>query len=300
MPFMLIRDSITGMKTDAIVNAANMELAMGGGVCGAIFSAAGPEKLQRACWKVGPISTGEAAITPGFRLHAKYIIHAVGPVYDSRRPEQSEKLLRSAYLNSLELALQNDCRSIAFPLISSGIYGYPKRKALNVATAAFRDFLSAHEMEIWLTIFDPSVFPADRELWEKIQNFAEAGRNLSAEAAEHKPSQGFSAAFQHFVNLHGKSREEVRRKANMSPGEFQKMQAAEKPDKAHVLAAAIGLELTLDETEALLESAGYALSRINKTDAAVEYVIRQGEYDIFELNEILFSLGESLLGPELP
>jgi len=125
------------MKVDAIVNAANAALKMGDGVCGAIFRAAGEYELQTACDKLAPIKTGEAVITKGFRLDAKYIIHTAGPVYcDGKHGE--EELLRSCYTNSLKLAIENGCKSIAFPLISSGIYGYPKIEALRVATAAIQ------------------------------------------------------------------------------------------------------------------------------------------------------------------
>jgi O-acetyl-ADP-ribose deacetylase (regulator of RNase III) len=126
------------MCVDAIVNAANTDLQMGGGVCGAIFKAAGAHELQAACNKLAPIKTGDAVITSGFRLPAKYIVHAAGPVYRQWNAEQNEQHLRAAYTNSLKLAIENDCKSIAFPLISSGIYGYPKAEALKVATAAIR------------------------------------------------------------------------------------------------------------------------------------------------------------------
>jgi len=121
MPFTIVRNDITKMKVDVIVNAANTALKMGGGVCGAIFRAAGAEKLQEACDKLAPIKTGEAVITPGFDLPARYIIHTAGPVYHEWSREQSEQLLYSAYTNSLKLAIENKCESIAFPLISSGI-----------------------------------------------------------------------------------------------------------------------------------------------------------------------------------
>lgn len=300
MPFVIVRGNITRMKTDAIVNAANTQLAMGGGVCGAIFNAAGPEELQKACWKACPVETGKAAITPGFRLRAKYVIHAVGPVYDSRRPGQCEKLLRSAYLSSLILALENGCRSIAFPLISSGIYGYPKREALLVAADACRDFLSLHEMLIYLAIFDPSSFQADRALLRKIQKFAAETCKEPEKPGKIEENLTFSATLRHLMALHGKNRDETVKKANMTSEEFEKLQNAEKPEKAGVLAAALALELTLKETEKLLESAGYTLSHGSQTDLAAEYFIRHGNYDIFRLNEILFSLGEPLLGPELP
>ena len=124
MSFSIVRQDITKMHVDAIVNAANTELLMGGGVCGAIFSAAGADQMQDACDRVAPIHTGEAAVTPAFRLPAKYVIHAAGPAYDDRHPRECEQLLRSAYTESLKLAEQKKCSSIAFPLISSGIYGY--------------------------------------------------------------------------------------------------------------------------------------------------------------------------------
>ena len=129
------------MNVDAIVNAANTKLQEGGGVCGAIFNAAGAERLQAVCNNHAPIQTGDAVITSGFALPAKYIIHTAGPLYrDGNHGEES--LLRSCYINSLDLAKKYECKSIAFPLISSGIYGYPKDEALNVATNAINEWLS--------------------------------------------------------------------------------------------------------------------------------------------------------------
>lgn len=154
MPFTIVQQDITKMKVDAIVNAANTDLAMGGGVCGAIFKAAGAAELQAACDKVSPIKTGEAAVTPGFHLPARFVIHAAGPIYRHWSAEQNQQLLRSAYMESLKLALENKCRSIAFPLISSGIYGYPKDEALQVASTAIKDFLDEHDMDVYLAIFD--------------------------------------------------------------------------------------------------------------------------------------------------
>jgi O-acetyl-ADP-ribose deacetylase (regulator of RNase III) len=153
MPFAIIKNDITKVKADAIVNAANTALQMGGGVCGAIFRAAGPEKLQKACDALAPIATGGAVITEGFGLPAKYVIHTAGPIYrDGKQGE--EALLRSCYKNSLELALKHGCESIAFPLISSGIYGYPKADALRVATEAITGFLEGHDMDVFLVVFD--------------------------------------------------------------------------------------------------------------------------------------------------
>ena len=141
------------MSVDAIVNAANTELRMGGGVCGAIFRAAGEEELRAACSPLAPIRTGEAVITPGFRLPARYVIHTAGPVYRDGRSGE-EELLRSCYLQALTRAVENSCRSVAFPLISSGIYGYPHDAALDVATAAIRDFLTGCDLQVFLVLFD--------------------------------------------------------------------------------------------------------------------------------------------------
>lgn len=146
------------MEVDAIVNAANTGLQMGGGVCGAIFKAAGARELQAACDRLAPIKTGEAVITPGFALPAKYVIHTAGPIYNPNNAEQCEQLLHSAYLNSLQLAVKHNCASIAFPLISSGIYGYPKDEALRVATSAIRDFLADHDLAVYLAVFDRAAF----------------------------------------------------------------------------------------------------------------------------------------------
>lgn len=147
------KEDITKISTDAIVNAANTNLLMGGGVCGAIFRAAGADKLQAACDKLAPVETGQAVITPGFDLKSKYIIHTPGPVYDPKDKEGSEEKLRSSYINSLKLAKDNNIKSIAFPLISSGIYGYPKKEAFDIGKEAILDFLENNQMEVFLILF---------------------------------------------------------------------------------------------------------------------------------------------------
>ncbi|MDC7230235.1 MAG: macro domain-containing protein, partial [Sphaerochaetaceae bacterium] len=132
MPFFLVRNDITKMETDAIVNAANTALLMGGGVCGAIFKAAGVHEMTEACSPLSPIKTGEAVITPGFALPARFVIHTAGPVYHDGKSGERD-LLQQCYRNSLLLAVEHHCSSIAFPLISSGIFGYPKQEAIEVA-----------------------------------------------------------------------------------------------------------------------------------------------------------------------
>ncbi|MCL2549221.1 MAG: macro domain-containing protein [Symbiobacteriaceae bacterium] len=165
---------------DAIVNSANTDLKMGGGVCGAIFTAAGAEKLQAACDVLAPIKTGEAVVTPAFDLPAKYIIHAAGPVYRDGS-QHEENALRSCYQNALRLALEHDCQSIAFPLISAGIYGYPKAEALRVARETIRDFLGEHDMDVRLVLFDGEAVKISEALYGEVESFISDNYEVSAE-----------------------------------------------------------------------------------------------------------------------
>jgi O-acetyl-ADP-ribose deacetylase (regulator of RNase III) len=149
----LIRGDITTLAVDAIVNAANSSLLGGGGVDGAIHRAAGPE-LVRECRTLGGCATGDAKITAAYRLPCRKVIHTVGPVYDELRPDVSEGLLRACYTNSLQLAAETGCRSVAFSGISTGVYGYPSREAAPVAIRAVREFLEADtEGKIALVVF---------------------------------------------------------------------------------------------------------------------------------------------------
>lgn len=156
MPVSVVVGDLTRLPVDAIVNAANTALAPGGGVCGAIFAAAGYGELDRACRAIGGCPTGQAVLTPGFALPAKYIIHTVGPIWHGGSQGEA-KLLRSCYDTSLRLAWDQGCRSIAFPLISAGIYGYPKQEALEIALDAMACFAQDHPMDITLAVLDPGI-----------------------------------------------------------------------------------------------------------------------------------------------
>lgn len=344
MPFNIIRQDITKMEVDAIVNAANTELKMGGGVSGAIFKAAGAAKLQAACDKLAPIKTGEAVITSGFDLPAKYVIHTAGPVYNKRNPEESEKLLRSAYTESLRIAIDHECESIAFPLISSGIYGYPKDEALQVATSAIRDFLNEHDLEVFLALFDKSAFVISRKLLGDVESYidehyvetrtikrrkllAVEQRALSEDDAQLDESKSqqlaaptfmtaplraakplddvignldepFSDMLLRLIDAKGVTDVEVYKRANLDRRLFSKIRSTKNymPSKRTAIALAVSLGLSLDETDALLKRAGYALSRAVKFDVIVEYFIVNGKYDIFEINEVLFAYDQPLLG----
>ena len=166
MPLQLVRNDITDMKVDAIVNAANETLLGGGGVDGAIHRTAGP-KLLHECRTLGGCRIGQAKITRGYRLPAKYVIHTVGPVWQGGGHGERE-LLISAYRSSLELAVKYHCESVAFPLISSGVYGYPKDQVLRVAVDTIGDFLLQHDLTVYLVIFDRASYTIGGKLFENI------------------------------------------------------------------------------------------------------------------------------------
>ena len=177
MPFEIVRNDITKMTVDAIVNTANPRPVIGAGVDSAIHDKAGPELLA-ARQKIGAIRCGEAVITSAFQLNARYVILTVGPVWDGGSYGE-EALLRNCYDNSLKLALKNNCQSIAFPLISTGNYGFPKDKALQIAISAFSAFLLEHEMQIYLVVFDRTSFKLSEKLFQDVatyidQNYVDA------------------------------------------------------------------------------------------------------------------------------
>ena len=159
----IIEDDITKIKSDAIVNAANSSLLGGGGVDGAIHFAAGPELLKE-CITLHGCQTGQAKITRGYNLPAKYVIHTVGPIYYEHSPDEAEQLLAACYQNSLMLALENNIKTIAFPLISAGVYGYPQNEAIHVAVENMKQYVDDFE-EITLILFGDRLFEMAKKMY---------------------------------------------------------------------------------------------------------------------------------------
>lgn len=337
MPLMLVRNDITLMVVDAIVNAANTALAQGGGVCGAIFAAAGAEPMQRACAELSPIQVGEAVVTPGFALPARYVIHTAGPVYRQHSAQQAEQLLRNAYTHSLQRAMERGCNSIAFPLISSGIYGYPKEQALSVACDAIRQFLRPleDEPEVYLVVFDRDAFSLSQTLMGEVASFVDqhyvdgqqrhfARHSLHEARPEnrflpetwrddtclttatglddlhltYKLEDAFEIYLLRLIRTLGLSEVEVYKNANLSRKLFSKIRTGNGylPSKRTVLALAIGMRLDLEQTQRLLQRAGYALTHNQMFDLVLEYFIRARKYDIHEINATLFKYDQALLG----
>lgn len=327
MPLEIIRNDITKLSVDAIVNAANSTLLGGGGVDGCIHRAAGKELLKE-CRTLGGCKTGDAKITGAYKLPCKFVIHTVGPVWQDGSNNE-EELLKSCYKKSLELAKENECQSVAFPLISAGVYGYPKPQALKVAISTISDFLFENEMTVYIVLFDKSTCQIGKKLFPDLEEYiddhyvdehimlrrsARLGFPCQAsmpliecdkcsapselDSMIDKIDESFSQMLLRKIDEKGLTDVECYKKANIDRKLFSKIRSDMhyKPSKQTTIAFAISLELTLEETKDLLQKAGYALSHSNKFDIIIEYCISKGNYNIHEINEVLFSYDQSLLG----
>ena len=336
MPLEIVRNDITKMHVDAIVNAANESLLGGGGVDGAIHRAAGSGLLAE-CRTLGGCKTGKAKITGGYDLAAKHVIHTVGPIYeDGKHGERA--LLESCYRESLRLALEHGCESVAFPLISAGAYGYPKEEALKVAVDVISGFLLKHDMLVYIVVFDKASYKISERLFLDIEEYINdkyVDEHISYTLRERRRSEGikacdkfecyesadifsdlcftmgddletrlsridetFSEMLLRKIDEKGMTDAECYKRANIDRKLFSKIRSDShyKPSKPTVIAFAISLELSLDETEDMLKKAGFALSLSNKFDIIIEYFISKGIYDIYEINQALFAFDQSLLG----
>ena len=327
MPLQIVRNDITKMKVDAIVNAANSSLLGGGGVDGCIHRAAGPELLVE-CEKLNGCKTGSAKITKGYKLPCKYVIHAVGPRWYGGQYGEHDKLV-SCYQTSLALAKEHGCESVAFPLISSGIFGYPKDEALKVAIDTISSFLLENDMMVYIVIFDRKAYQISSKLFADINayiddRYVEEHRDsrasqlrrmqmLSEEAICGAPmaastkslddalsqiDESFSEMLLRKIDECGMTDAECYKKANIDRKLFSKIRSDKlyRPSKPTVIAFALALELPLDELKDMLSKAGFALSHSSKFDIIVEYFVERGNYNVFEINEALFAFDQSLIG----
>ncbi len=315
MPLQMVQGDITKIKCDVIVNAANETLLGGGGVDGAIHKAAGKELLEE-CRALHGCKTGQAKITKGYRLPCRYVIHTVGPIWQGGGYGEQE-LLTSCYRESLRLAVQYDCQSVAFPLISAGVYRYPKAEALHVAMQTITDFLMDVDLDVTLVIYDKEVFRIDPVVeTELLDSFLDSIqlRNVRSmmdvemacadglpdelENVVNHPDESFSQMLLRKIDEQGMTDAECYKKANVDRKLFSKIRSNVnyKPSKATAVAFGIALELPMEELDDFLRKAGYALSPSNKFDLIIAYFVQRGNYQIYEINAALFQFDQCLLG----
>ena len=330
MPLKIVRNDITKMAVDAIVNPTDPTLSGGGGVDAAIHRAAGP-RLEAACKALGGCKTGEAKVTEGFDLPCKYILHTVGPVWRGGLFGEKRQLT-ACYQNALALARARGCESVAFPLISAATNGYPRAKALRVAVEAITGFLTENEMEVYIVVFTRDEVAVSEKLFQAVEQYIDdvyvgerydapremqrraysrqqtlyapaesaprAGADLDLETLLGQVDESFGQMLLRKIDEQGMTDAECYKRANVDRRLFHKIKnnPGYRPGKQTALAFAIALRLSLAETKELLMKAGFALSHSNKVDIVVEYCIMDGNYDIFEINEVLFKFDLPPLG----
>ena len=355
MPFEIVRNDLTNMQVDAIVNAANPRPVIGYGLDAGIHQKAG-EQLLIARKEIGDIAFGDAVITPAFKLDSRYVIHAVSPIWQGGQKMETA-LLESCYTKSLQLALEHKCESIAFPLLSAGNHGFPKDVALQTAINAFSKFLMKHDMQIYLVVFNRSAFTLSEKLFHSVQSFIDEtyiqkksleeygiknkknvddiellqlreamSRRIakpecdyqlheipSAKAVTTAPvlsaprkledlmkemDETFSESLIRLIDQKGMKDPDVYKRANIDRKLFSKIKNNPdyKPSKSTAIAFAVALELSLDETRDLIGRAGFAMTHSSKFDIIIEYFLREKNYNIFEINEVLFAFDQPLIG----
>lgn len=337
MPLNIIRQDITKIKCDAVVNPTNESLHPTGGLDLSIHKTAGI-KLLEACKKIGHISTGEAVMTPSFNLPAKFIIHTAGPVWNGGNNNE-EKLLRACYTNALSLAKENNLQSIAFPLISSGTYKYPKDKVLKIAIDSISDFLFDFDIQVFLVVFDKTAYELSSKLFSDIESFIDdnyaiknsynkrmcaptSARMLSpsprtlcshtedfcaqapapADIDDYiKLDESFAVKLLKLIDHKGMSDVECYKKANVSKQTWYKIMNDKhyKPNKKTVISFSVALQLSLDETQNLLNSVGFVLSKSSLFDVIIMYCLKNGIYNVFEIDSILFKYDQETLYSKL-
>jgi O-acetyl-ADP-ribose deacetylase len=334
MPFLMIRNDITKVAADAIVNPANRNLLQGSGTSRAIYQAAGEQELTAACEAIRYCDLGKAVCTPAFRLPAKYIFHAVCPAWQGGVAGEAEQLA-SAYHSALELAVEHRCESVAFPLLSSGNYGYPKEQAFRIAVETITQYVMEHDLTVYLVLYDRHSLAVSRKLFASVEEYindhyvaqndesyefdrrrrleedaalpmmgavpAPAAAPMAARSLEHlmdNLGESFTTRLLRLIDERGLKDSTVYKQANISRQHFSKIQCNRdyNPKKKTVLAFAVGLHLSEDETIDLLQSAGYAFSDGSKRDWIVRYCLEHKIYNINQVNTLLFEYDQEQLG----
>lgn len=342
MPFLMIRNDVTKVTADAIVNPANRNLLQGSGTSRAIYQAAGEQELTAACEAIGYCEPGRAVCTPAFGLPAKYIFHAVCPAWHGGFFGEA-KQLAGAYHSALELAAEYHCESVAFPLLSSGNYGYPKEQAFRIAVDTITQYVMEHDLTVYLVLYDRHSLAVSRKLFTSVEEYiddhyvaqndesyefehrrreSEERRRwrleeatpmletaaapppaapMAARSLEHlmdNLGESFTTRLLRLIDERGLKDSTVYKQSNISRQHFSKIQCNRdyNPKKKTVLAFAVGLHLSEDETIDLLKSAGYAFSDGSKRDWIVRYCLEQKIYNINQVNTLLFEYDQEQLG----
>ena len=334
MPFSIVHSDITQMRVDAIVNPTDSRFSGSGGVDLAVHQAAGPD-LAQACRQLKALRLSEIEVTGGYNLPCKYVLHTVGPVWKGGWANE-QALLRSCYLNALFRAAELGTESIAFPLISAGTFGFPKDRVLSVAAEAIRDFLSLRDedMRVFLCVYDRNAYRVSRR--GELERFLNSARMeplgktmpmpesrsrrlampqaVESAACEAMPlgasapqsledwlkhqDDTFAVTLLKLIDKKHITEVQCYKRANVSKKTFWKINndPKYKPSKPTVLAFAIALELSLSETEDLLRTVGFSLSHSSTFDMIIEFYIRKGIYDIYEINAALYQFDQVCLG----
>lgn len=326
MALEIIRQDITKVAADAIVNTAHNRPIVGIGIDRAIYQAAGKSVLLAARAKIGELEFGEVGITPAFNLKAKYIIHAVGPIWQGGFNNEFE-ILRSCYKKSLDLAAEKNCSSIAFPLISTGNNGFPRESAMLMATATIQNFLATHDMKVLLVIFGQKTFEMAQKFFETIavqideqtekqilyrEYFGKELRVVRSKNRFFKDMRyekvseilshwgiGFREKILEHIERANKKNSDIYKAANVSRKVFSDIvnyKKSHRPSKNTVLGLVVALELSLEDALDLLSRAGYMLSNNNPVDMIVGNALINKKFDVSEINDELYNKELEMIG----
>lgn len=333
MSFKIIRDDITKVKADAIVNTANPKPRIGTGTDHAVNLSAGPQ-LMEARNKIGVIQPGEVAVTPAFNLNAKYVIHAVGPVWQGGTNGE-EAVLQRAYVNALEAAVARHCESVAFPLMATGTNGFPKEKGLSIAIMTLTSFCLSHDIQVYLVVFDDAVFDLAKRIFDNVQSFvdkdyvdtlyereysiqgcsasyhdlservsslpewnADAEKGTRVKRILNQPDISFHTMLFQLIEATGKKDSDVYSRAEFTRQQFsQKIRSnpSYHPSKNAAIRLAIGLQLDYENTQSFLKKVGYFLSEELPADKIVADFIRRSQHSVTDINLELYKKNLELL-----